>query len=65
MRIDHEEESYQEEIDRRAQDYYESARAQGSLLPEEDLLTEAHRLAERDMKRVEALADEELDTEEE
>ncbi|HET6645460.1 MAG TPA: hypothetical protein VFG65_08185 [Fimbriimonadales bacterium] len=63
MRIDHEEESYQEEVDRRARDYYESARAQGSLLPEEDLLTEARRLAERDMKHIEALADVELDIE--
>jgi hypothetical protein len=61
MRIIPEEELYDEEIERRAQVYFEAARAEGSLLRDDDLMTEARALAERDILRVRALADQELD----
>ena len=65
MRIIPEEELYQEEIERRALTYFESARSEGSLLSDDALMAEARDLAERDVKRTEALADEEIDLEEE
>ena len=65
MRIISHEELYDEEVERRAQTYFESARAEGSLLRDEDLLAEARILAERDLQRVQAIADEEIDLEDE
>jgi hypothetical protein len=65
MRIISQEELYEEEIERRAQNYLESARAEGSLLKDEDLLAEARELAARDVRRIESLADEELDLDDE
>ena len=65
MRILSEEELWDEEIERRAQNYFESARAEGSLLKDEDLMAEARALAERDAGRVQAQADEEIEPDEE
>ena len=65
MRIIPEEELYQEEIERRALTYFESARSEGSLLSDDALMAEARELAKRDVERTEALADEEIDLEEE
>ncbi len=65
MRIIPDEELYQEEIELRALTYFESARSEGSLLSDDALMAEARDLAERDVKRTEALADEEIDLEEE
>lgn len=65
MRIIPEDELYQEEIERRALTYFESARAEGSLLSDDAIMAEARSLAKRDMERTEALADEEIEPEEE
>ena len=65
MRIIPEEELYQEEIERRALTYFESARSEGSLLSDDALMAEARDLAKRDVERTEALADEEIELEEE
>jgi len=64
MRIIPEEELYQEEIERRALTYFESARSEGSLLSDDALMAEARELAKRDVEHTEALADEEIDLEE-
>ena len=56
---------HDQEIERRALTYFESARSEGSLLSDDALMAEARDLAERDVKRTEALADEEIDLEEE
>lgn len=60
MRIATDQNEWDEEIDRRAQEYFEAARAQGSLLADADLMAEARGLADRDLRRVQALADEEI-----
>ena len=65
MRIISPEELYDEEVERRAQSYFESARAEGSLLKDDDLLAEARILAQRDLERVQALADEDVELDEE
>jgi len=65
MRITTEPNQWEEEIDRRAQEYFETARAEGSLLKDTDLMNEARGLAERDMRQVQALADEEIATDDE
>jgi hypothetical protein len=64
MRIITDPDQREEEVDRRAQEYFESARAEGSLLSDSDLMTEARTLADRDLRHVEALADEEIPDEE-
>ena len=51
---------WEEEVDRRAQEYFENARAEGSLLSDADLMNEARGLADRDMRQVRALANEEV-----
>lgn len=63
MRITTEPDPWEEEVDRRAQEYFETARAEGSLLSDADLMEEARGLAGRDMERVRALADEEIPAE--
>lgn len=49
-----------EEIEERALKYYETAREQGSLIPEEQLMTECRALAVRDLERLKAIGDEPL-----
>lgn len=65
MRIFSEEDLWDEEIERRAREYFETARAEGSLMGDADLLAEARTLAERDLQRLHQLADEETEPEEE
>ncbi|MDQ2985110.1 MAG: hypothetical protein M3R13_00120 [Armatimonadota bacterium] len=65
MRIFSEEELWDEEIERRAREYFETARAEGSLMGDTDLLAEARTLAERDLQRVHQLADAETEPDEE
>lgn len=65
MRIIPEDELYDEEIERRALTYFESARSEGSLLSDDALMAEARELAKRDVARTEALADEEIEIEDE
>ena len=65
MRIIPEDELYDEEIERRALTYFESARSEGSLLSDDALMAEARELAKRDVERTEALADEEIEIEDE
>ena len=65
MRIIPEEELYQEEIERRALTYFETARSEGSLLSDDAIMAEARALAKRDIERTEALAHEEVEPEEE
>jgi hypothetical protein len=65
MRITTEQDQWEEEVDRRAQEYFETARAEGSLLPDADLMKEARGLADRDMRHVQSLADDELPAEDE
>jgi hypothetical protein len=65
MRIIPDEELYEEEIERRALTYFESARSEGSLLSDDAIMADARTLAKRDMERTEALADEEIEPEEE
>jgi len=49
---------YEDELDRRTQLYYQSARDQGSLVPDDSLMQECRELARRDLARIEKLGDE-------
>ncbi|MGI8923057.1 MAG: hypothetical protein ACR2HJ_03295 [Fimbriimonadales bacterium] len=49
---------YENALDRRAQLYFQSARGQGSLVPDDELMKECRELARRDLQRIERLGDE-------
>ncbi|MEO7453299.1 MAG: hypothetical protein ABIV13_00875 [Fimbriimonadales bacterium] len=63
MRIISEDELYEDEIERRALTYFESARSEGSLLSDDALMAEGRLLAKRDVERTEAFANEEVEIE--